>query len=533
MLGVFVRVATIKACIGSGNEMSRMGVIVQCVTVLEQFVRLILEIDIDEKSGGRRTAIETVEGIRAAIALSMSRIEASLRTFQSRESLKRVAKQRGIWALLECVRVHGKRLRRLYRVRHVLVHTVHAIRYTEAEAYALVEAIVHAVIAARPRYMAALLLVEGHVMSAAGRYADARRAYRGVLGVCGRLGAAGKREAWAQVCEGHALARLGRAREARARYKRAMQIDPSYALAYLEMGHLELRAGRHGAALAMYRAAVEADPGYVAARLSRGHALGVVRGIGGEAQAIECYEGALLLDSEEMSAYTGCGLALAMMGRHEEAVRWYRSAIKADPSDAAGRAGLANSLALAGRREEAIREYRAAIRISEEDIVGGAGREAARAETRGRGFAAGGIARSLGLGAAYGGLGRVLLEAGRAGEALQAYRAAVRLDARNEGARLGLGDALIGTGRAGEALQAYRAAVRLDARSARVHLGMGEALLRIGRAGEALQAYRAAVRLDARSARAWNGLAEVLAMHGRGEEANKARRRATELEARE
>lgn len=226
MLGVFVRVATIKACIGSGNEMSRMGVIVQCVTVLEQFVRLILEIDIDEKSGGRRTAIETVEGIRAAIALSMSRIEASLRTFQSRESLKRVAKQRGIWALLECVRVHGKRLRRLYRVRHVLVHTVHAIRYTEAEAYALVEAIVHAVIAARPRYMAALLLVEGHVMSAAGRYADARRAYRGVLGVCGRLGAAGKREAWAQVCEGHALARLGRAREARARYKRACRSTP-------------------------------------------------------------------------------------------------------------------------------------------------------------------------------------------------------------------------------------------------------------------------------------------------------------------
>ena len=395
-----------------------MGVIVQCVTALEQFVRLILEIDIDEKSGGRRTAIESVEGIRRAISLSMSRIEASLRTFQSGKSLRAVAEQRGIRALLECVKAHDKGLRRLYRVRHVLVHTVHAIRYTEAKAHALVEAIVLAVIASRPQYMAAFLLVEGHVMSAAGRYADARRAYLGVLGVCGRLGDAGKGEAWAQVCEGHALARLGRAREARARYRRAMRIDPSYALAYLEMGHLEMRAGRHGAALAMYKAAVRADPGYVAARLSRGHALGVVRGIGGEAQAVECYEGALLLDSEEMSAYTGCGLALAMMGRHEEAVRWYRSAIKMDPDDAAGRAGLANSLALAGRREEAIREYRAAIRISEEDIVGGAGREAARAETRGRGFAAGGIARSLGPGAAYGGLGRVLLEAGRAGEAL-------------------------------------------------------------------------------------------------------------------
>ena len=72
-----------------------------------------------------------------------------------------------------------------------------------------------------------------------------------------------------------------------------------------------------------------------------------------------------------------------------------------------------------------------------------------------------------------------------AGGFLQAYRAAVRLDAHDVRAHLGIGKILLEAGRAGEALQAYRAAVRLDARSAGARLGMGDALIGTGRAGEA------------------------------------------------
>ena len=528
MLGVFVRVALIKAARGTADAMAQIGAITQSVTALEQFVRLTLEIDIDEKSGGRQTVLESVEGIRRAIAMSISRIKASLQTFQSRDSLERVARRRGIRALSECIEAHGERLGLLYRTRNVLTHTAHVARYTVAEAHDLVETIILASIAARPQYMAAFLLAEAHVMSAVGRHRDARSAYRRVLDLCRRLVAAGERDAWVQVCMGHALARLGRAAEARACYERAIGSDASYALAYLEMGHLEMRAGRYGAALAMYRMAVKLDPGYAPARLERGHALGVVRDKDLDALAVECYEGALLLDTEEMSAYTGCGLALAMMGRHAEAAKWYRRAIGMDPDDAAGRTGLAGSLAQAGRHVDAIAEYRAAIRIADEDIVGAVG----RAGTRAGGRRGGGIARSLGPEAAHTGLGDALLEIGRAAEALQAYRAAVRLDARSARARLGLADTLLRIGRAAEALPAYRAAVKLDARSARARLGLADTLLRIGRAAEALQAYRAAVKLDARSAPAWLGLAKVLDMSGRGEEAAEARRRAAELEAR-
>lgn len=63
MLGVFVRVALIKAARGTADEMAQIGAITQSVTALEQFVRLFLEVDIDEKSGGRQTVLESVEGI--------------------------------------------------------------------------------------------------------------------------------------------------------------------------------------------------------------------------------------------------------------------------------------------------------------------------------------------------------------------------------------------------------------------------------------------------------------------------------------
>ncbi len=71
MLGVFMRMAMLKAGIGSDSEIARMAIVTQSVTVLEQFLRLILELDIDEKARGKgRAVIKSIEGIEAAIAMS-------------------------------------------------------------------------------------------------------------------------------------------------------------------------------------------------------------------------------------------------------------------------------------------------------------------------------------------------------------------------------------------------------------------------------------------------------------------------------
>lgn len=376
MLGVFIRLVMIMANVGTGNELARMGVVTQSVTVLEQFLRLILELDMDRGRGARRIVIRSVRGLSRAVALAESRIEASASTFQSAKSIMEMAEWRGIPVLRRLLKTHGRRLRWLFRTRHALTHTVGIVRFNEARAYAIVRDVICAVLAGRPRYMTALLLVEGRAMSLVGRYANARRAYEGVLGVCGRLDIAGKLGAWVHTCAGHAHARLGREGEAEACYKKAQEVDPGYALAYHEMGHLMVRAGRPEEALFMYKGSIGADPDYVPARIARGHALGVARDSERDVLAIECHEDALRFDSEELSARAGCGLALAMMGQYESAARWYRRAIEKDPDDAAGRTGLANSLAALGRNKEAIKEYRAAVSIAYRmDFGSGSGRE--------------------------------------------------------------------------------------------------------------------------------------------------------------
>lgn len=55
MLGVFMRMATVKGRIGSDSEIVRMGADMQSATALEQLLGLILELNIGEKAmEGRR-----------------------------------------------------------------------------------------------------------------------------------------------------------------------------------------------------------------------------------------------------------------------------------------------------------------------------------------------------------------------------------------------------------------------------------------------------------------------------------------------
>ena len=52
MLGVLIRMGVVKANVGSRNELTRMGVVVQSVTFLEQFLRIALELGAGGGGGG-------------------------------------------------------------------------------------------------------------------------------------------------------------------------------------------------------------------------------------------------------------------------------------------------------------------------------------------------------------------------------------------------------------------------------------------------------------------------------------------------
>jgi Flp pilus assembly protein TadD len=77
-----------------------------------------------------------------------------------------------------------------------------------------------------------------------------------------------------------------------------------------------------------------------------------------------------------------------------------------------------------------------------------------------------------------------------------------------------LGTAYERTGKLPEAVEQYRAAARLDAKNSEVRTGLGRALLNLNRAGEAESAFRDVLQIEPKSAAARLGLAEcLLAQH--------------------
>ena len=131
-------------------------------------------------------------------------------------------------------------------------------------------------------------------------------------------------------------------------FRRAIRLDPQYALAYA--GLAECRISKEEAGAAALRA-VELDPASAEARI----ALGWVElyknfdlAAGGRA-----FRSAVQLDPNYAPAHHSYGEFLAMVGRFEEAIAEKRETVILDPLSARFRGALVELLALAGRDEAA------------------------------------------------------------------------------------------------------------------------------------------------------------------------------------
>ena len=131
MLDVFVIVAQLKIRVGSRDPVLKAAIVVQAVTALEQFLRLILEERLDAEHGGLRAAAVVVKGISRAFEVSASRIEAFGHGFQSVAAIRRLADKYGPPALQACLKKMGGDLARLFDLRHCLVHALGVIRFDE------------------------------------------------------------------------------------------------------------------------------------------------------------------------------------------------------------------------------------------------------------------------------------------------------------------------------------------------------------------------------------------------------------------
>ncbi len=304
------------------------------------------------------------------------------------------------------------------------------------------------------------------------------------------------------------LSETGRLDEAIELYRRALRVNPAFAIGYFNLGNALFARGeyldaarafelavvgarsdprpllalaaardkleRFDGARDAYRAALRLRPGD--ARAHRDLA-SVLLKLGDVAGAVAELHEATRLGPADAAFRRSVALLLSGAGRFSEAIDMMALAVQADPQDAASRANFGSMLASAGRQAQAVEQFEAALRLdpSQPGALIGLGVLAARRED----FAT----------------------------AAEHFRRAADAHADNLVARVNLSAALERLGRFEEAALRYAEAVRLDPRDLDLRLSLAGSLKRAGRIDDAAREIRAVLDIEPGHAQARADLA--------------------------
>ncbi len=182
---------------------------------------------------------------------------------------------------------------------------------------------------------------------------------------------------------------------------------------------------------------------------------------------------------------------LQKSGSYADAAAEWRRVLETKPDDPLAHENLGMALLLAGRRDEASAEVRTAEDLKLRKAI----ETAPTAEL-------------------YDKLGAVLLEGGRADQAVSQFQKAVQLDPKFAPAHVDLGNALASQGRFDDALAELRKAIDADPKLARAYSGMASILNGRRQLDEAIELWRKGLELDPSDAEAYVNLGVVLFARG-------------------
>ncbi|HEV3220645.1 MAG TPA: tetratricopeptide repeat protein [Candidatus Acidoferrales bacterium] len=163
----------------------------------------------------------------------------------------------------------------------------------------------------------------------------------------------------------YAYGELKRSVESAAEYRRATEIDPSFATAHLNLGLTLLERGDNAGAAPAFLRAAELMPGQAKPHFLAGLAL---ERSGKLQEAIQQYEQAGAADSKNFDIYFRWGLTLARVGHAAEAEERLHKAIELKPDSAPAHLALASALIDEKKPEAATVELTEYLKLSPNDL---------------------------------------------------------------------------------------------------------------------------------------------------------------------
>ena len=329
---------------------------------------------------------------------------------------------------------------------------------------------------------------------------------------------------------GVALARAGRHEEAEASYRRALELEPEYALSYQGLGQLAFRRGANDIAASYFRRAVAVDSTLAVAHNNLGH---IHHRKGDVEVAVRHYERAVRHEPGHAQYLLNLGLAYRALGRFDRSLAMVERAASLD-STLQNLEVILASLYLADQRlPEALSSYRDLV-----DKGGGAGAHTGLGDVYAMlsdlDKSAAQYRRVLQLDPdnpeVHHKLARVLDFQGNLPEAIQLLEKAVRLDETSVPALQSLALLYGKESRTEDAERALSKARALDGDNVDTLLLLGELYTRQGRYDEAEPALVAARDREPSRGECWRLLGLLYNDWGRGPEAESALRKAVELD---
>jgi predicted O-linked N-acetylglucosamine transferase (SPINDLY family) len=321
-----------------------------------------------------------------------------------------------------------------------------------------------------------------------GRVADARRVMRGAIEAGLDQAAAqplltaleGAGDSAAVYALANGLLARGELAAAASHYRRALELDPAFVDAHINLGNALRLQGQFEQAIASFQRALELNPALAEAHHNLGFTLDQQ---GRLLEAEACYLKALAIDPDFASAHNNLGNTRKALGRLAEAEACYRWALQIKPNYAEAHYNLGTIFFEQGRFVEAEAGYRHALASKPE-------------------FAEG-----------YFNLGNTLREQNRLAEAEGCYREALKIRPDYVEVHNNLGVVLKDQGQLDAAAAIYREALEIKPDYVDAHINLGGVLNEQWQLDAALASLRQALKFAPDSLNAHSNLLFVLNYH--------------------
>jgi len=233
-------------------------------------------------------------------------------------------------------------------------------------------------------------------------------------------------------------------------------------------------------------------------------------------RAIQGYDQAIQLDSNNAAAYVGRGFAYAIKGENDRAIQDYDRAVQFDPNNAAAHRYRGVAYGTKGNNDRAIQDLGRAIQLDPNDAVALASRGTAYAGNNQHDLAIEDYSRAIQLvpknAAPYWGRGKSYISMKDYDRAIQDFDRAIELDPSSPFAYSSRGDAYSSKNDQERAIQNYDEAIRLDPKNAKnisAYTGRGLAYVKKGDTQRALLDFERAIQLDPKNAFAYVARGDV------------------------